>query len=91
MIKIADFTYTKASGEASERTVAMLSEPGANLKGVDVTNMDTDDFARFVVDYKELAIKHKKELMDLLAEHEVTHNFRQFKPSNITNITTQEI
>lgn len=90
-MKLKEFTYTKANGDVSKRALIVTSEPKTNIAGYDVTNMDFDDYADFTLDYEDLARKHADEMKELCARFDLTHNYRQFIPANMTDVTTTNI
>lgn len=90
-MKLKEFTYTKANGEVSKRALIVTQEPKTNVAGFDVSNMDFDDYADFTLDYEDLALKHSEEMKELCARYDITHNYRQFIPANMTDVTATNI
>lgn len=90
-MKLKEFTYTKANGDVSKRALIVTSDVKPNIAGYDVTSMDFDDYAGFTLDYEDLARKHAEEMKELCARYDLTHNYRQFIPANMTDVTTTNI
>lgn len=91
-MKFTEFTYTKATGEVSERAVIITSEPNKFLQGVEVSELPPEDvFGDFVDEYRKLLDRHTQERAELLAKFDLKHSYRQFDPARITNQTTEWI
>lgn len=90
-MKLKEFTYTKANGEVSKRALIVTQEPRTNIAGFDVTQMHFDAYADFTLDYDDLIRKHTAELAELTARYDLTHNYRQFIPANMVDVTTETI
>ena len=90
-MRLKEFTYTKANGEVSKRALVVTQEPRTNIAGFDVTNMEYEYCADFTSEYKDLLYKHTTELAELTARYDLTHNYRQFIPANMSEVTTETI
>lgn len=85
-MKLMEFKYTKADGNVSERAVVVTQEPQKLLGGIDVTNMDADRFAEFTKRYREVSDRNKQNMQELMAEFDLTHNYRQFKLEGMSDV-----
>lgn len=88
-MKIKEFTYTKANGDVSKRTLIVTREPRTNIAGIDVTALDFEDYASFIVEVDILLCKQFDEMKELTAKYDLTHNYRQFTPANMSDVTTE--
>jgi len=82
-MKLVEFNYTKQDGSKSERAVVMLQEPQRNYAGIDVTQLDESSFASFVDEYRIIKTRQHEEMMQLMARHDLKHNYRQFVPDRM--------
>lgn len=80
------FDYTKADGSVSSRIVVKTTGPEANQCGIDVTTMDPDLAALFEQEYLDMVSQFKLKVADLMRKFDIEHNYRQFKPSGMSNV-----
>jgi hypothetical protein len=85
-MKIMSFTYTKANGNKSFRTVAALSEPSENVFGIDITELEDERQGQFLYELEMLVEKRKMEMEKLMADFDIKSNYRSFKPSGMSDI-----
>lgn len=90
-MKLVEFTYTKESGEVSNRAVIEVQQPAKHFEGIDVTGLDTDAFAHFVQDYRELKNSQQMATMELLAKHDLKHNYRRFRPEQMAKVIAEHV
>lgn len=90
-MKLITFTYTKVNGDVSEREVVEVAQPSKLLAAIDVTEMDSGDFAEFALKYKDLLDRQKLERLELLCGFDLKNNYRQFKPELMTNVETEHV
>jgi hypothetical protein len=90
-MKLLEFTYTKQSGEVSKRAVIELLAPSDFIEGWDVTNLEEADFAKFTQTMGELRRRQHEETMKLLQDFDLKHNYRRFKPSNMTDVQVEYV
>ena len=88
-MKIKEFTYTKPNGEVSQRTLIELVTPTEHIEGVDVSGLDLDSYGEFVTQLKQLEDEVYNRRMALYADFDLSHNYRRFVPSRMTNVTTE--
>mgnify|MGYP006275243021 CR=1 FL=1 len=82
-MKLVEFNYTKQDGSVSDRAVVMLQEPQRNYAGIDVSQLDESSFASFLDDYRIMKNRQHEEMMQLMAQHDLKHNYRQFVPDRM--------
>lgn len=87
-MEFKDFTYVKPGNKTSERTLLVLGQPSKNYFGIDMSDMLTDDFARFSEKYNTLQREYKESVAKLMADFDLTHNYRQFDPEKMQDVTT---
>lgn len=88
-MKVKEFTYTKPTGEVSQRTLIELVSPTEHIEGIDVSELDMDTYADFVVQLKQLEGAIYSARMELYADYDLQHNYRRFVPARMTNVTTE--
>ena len=90
-MKFMQFMYTKSPGDQSERAVLVTQEPTQLLAGIDVSELPETEFEAFTREMRELKNRQHEEMMLLVAKHDLKHNYRQFTPSKMTNISIELI
>ena len=88
-MKTLTFTYTKKDGSVSDRTILALSEPkpaSDKYAGIDITGIDPDTAAEFVIRYEELHTKYLEDVAKLQAEFDLKHKYRQFFESGMSDV-----
>jgi hypothetical protein len=88
-MKIKEFTYTKPNGDVSQRAVVELVSPTEHMEGIDVTELDQDQYAAFIGQLRELEGEMYKRRLELYADFDLQHNYRRFLPQRKTNVTTE--
>ncbi len=88
-MKVQFFTYTKSNGEVSEREVVVVSEPSNHVEGYDITSMEPANFGAFSVEYAQTLNRQKSEMLELMAKYDLTHSYRRFTPSSMTNVESE--
>ena len=88
-MKIKEFTYTKPNGDVSQRTLVELVSPSEHIEGIDVSELDMDAYAEFTQKLNALERSISDQRTQLYAEFDLTHNYRRFVPSRMTNVTTE--
>lgn len=90
-MKLVEFNYTKTDGTMSERAVVELVNPSEHFEGIDVTQLPETEFVLFVQEFRELKNAQHEQMMQLLANHDLKHNYRRFVPAQMTNVVTEHI
>lgn len=85
-MKTITFTYTKPDGSVSDRTLLALVTPGDMFAGIDLTSIPPEKGAEFVNKYEALHADFLAGVVELQAEYDVKHNYRQFKQSRMSDI-----
>jgi hypothetical protein len=88
-MKIKEFTYTKPNGDVSQRTLVELVSPTEHIEGIDVSELDLDSYAEFTQKLNELEKEIYNKRIELYNQFDLTHNYRRFVPSRMTNVTTE--
>lgn len=87
-MKTLTFTYTKSDGSTSERTLLALVTPGGDkYAGIDVSNIDPVEAQKFIDEAKILNEFYLLKMKELQAKYDLKHNYRQFLPSGMSEIT----
>lgn len=90
-MKLVEFHYTKPTGDVSTRAVIEVQQPSKHFEGIDVSELPEAEFALFVQEYRELKQAQHEATLQLLAKHDLQHNYRRFVPERMTNTTTEHI
>ena len=90
-MKLAEFNYTDTKGKTKARKVFIVSEPSDKLKGIDVSELETEDMVEFGHAYEAAQSAFYATLETIKAQYDVKHNFRQFFPDKIQDMTIQEV
>lgn len=90
-MKLVEFNYTKSDGKTSQRAVIELQQPSTHFEGIDVSDLPEAEFALFVQEYRQLKQAQYDATLQLLQQHDLTHNYRRFVPERMTNTTTEHI
>ncbi|NBW10525.1 MAG: hypothetical protein EBR82_21115 [Caulobacteraceae bacterium] len=90
-MKLLEFSYTKEDGSVSNRAVIELIAPSKFIEGWDVSNLDNQTFAEFSQSMGELRRKQHEETMALLADFDLKHNYRRFKPESMKDIQVEYV
>lgn len=79
MVKIKDFIYTKASGEVSERTAVVVSEPKENYLMLDITGLSPEKVEEVLRVIREVDA-YRTEVFNA---YNINSLWRSFKPEGI--------
>ena len=90
-MKVKEFTYTKANGDVSQRTLVELVTPTEHVEGIDVTELHIDSYADFVQQLKVIEDELYTRRLALYSAFDLQHNYRRFVPSRMSNVTTEFI
>jgi hypothetical protein len=87
-MKTITFTYTKADGKSSARTLVVSNEPTKFVSGTDISELEAVDKAMYVEEVKKAKEIYLEMLKQINGEFDVKHNYRQFDPSRMTDVVT---
>ena len=90
-MKLMQFIYTKAAGDISNRAIIVTNEPSQLISGIDISELPEVEFEEFTREMRELKNRQHEEMMQLVAKHDLKHNYRQFTPSKMTSVITELI
>lgn len=90
-MKILNFTYTKESGETSNRVFMPIFVPTQNYFGVDLTELDDEQVVEFALEYESALQDFEMQVQKILAKHDLKRNYRNFNPNNMTDVETDEV
>lgn len=90
-MKLQKFTYTKATGEVSKREILVMTEPTNLVAGISVSDMPAENFASFAAELRKLKNEYEVGLTNLLATYDLKHDYRQFKPSGMSDVQSEYI
>lgn len=90
-MKIKEFTYTKANGETSQRTLLELVEPSEHVEGIDLSELDYNTYAEAIQELKLFEDFVYQKRMELYKQYDLNHKYRKFIPSKMTNVIVEYI
>lgn len=85
------FTYTDSKGKNSERTVVMHVVPTKLYGGTDISELEPLEMALYVEALDKLKTAYALAVDRLQIDLDLKHRYRQFKPEQMTNVTTEDI
>lgn len=83
-MKQISFTYTKDSGDVSQRFGLVVSKPSNNYQIIDLSEYVDDEVE--VTFMLEQVAQYQKELKELQAKYSISSHFKAFKATNMSNI-----
>ena len=86
-MKTITFDYAKKDGSKSERTLLALTQPTDKYSGIDVSELSPVQAEEFIKLYTQLHDAFIMRAKALQADFDLTHSFRQFLPSGMSNVT----
>jgi hypothetical protein len=90
-MKYVEFTYTKTTGEVSDRAIVVTGEPSKFLSGIEVTELDQDGFSEFIAEYRKLLDQQTEARQALMDKFDLRYSYRQFDPAKMSEPTTEWI
>lgn len=90
-MKLVEFTYTKANGDVSQRAVVEVQAPNTNFEGIDISELPEEVYAEFVQEYRTLKNAQYEQTMEVMRKFDISHNYRKFIPSRMTNVVTEYV
>lgn len=90
-MKILNFTYTKADGSTSNRTVMPITTPSEGFFGIDLSEVEDEDLVSFVLAYERLYKEFQEKVDALLVSSDLKYNYRLFLQGNMSDIEHDEI
>jgi hypothetical protein len=88
-MKFMEFDYTKADGTTKPRELLVLSEPSQVYFGIDVSELNSDEFSILVESMRKLKNEYDAKTAELMNDFEVRTMLRNFKPENMANTTVE--
>lgn len=90
-MKLLTFTYKKADGSTSQRTVLPISEPAKLLSGLDLSSLSKVEILEYATTYNALKNDFDTKMAALASRYNLSQSFRQFKADGISNFQTEYI
>lgn len=85
MSKLVSFTYTKADGKVSERTVIELKSPNNHMLALDVSELSEEDQMLMANEVATIYSALQEEIESIKHKYDAVHSYRQFDPLRMTN------
>ena len=89
-MNILEFKYTKDDGKVSQRTLVEIAIPNKNYFGIDISELDIDLQVAFSKEIAFLRERYNKQVLDVMTNYDVKHNFRNFDPTKMENLIVEE-
>ena len=90
-MKVLEFTYTKANGDVSQRTIIEVGTPTKLLSGIDISELEAEDVVELADRYNKLQTQFAEARQAMYAEFDLKYNYRNFEPDRMTEITSEFI
>lgn len=90
-MKTISFTYTKAKGTTSDRVLAVLKSPDTMYEGIDISELSELQQGEFISELQSLHDKYLTALEGLKSDFDLTHSYRRFDPTKMTNVVVEVI
>lgn len=88
-MKILEFNYTDAKGSKTKRTVIELVPATDSPLTIDVAEMSPEDQLALLDDLKAAKAIYDEHIAEIMARHDVKHNFRRFLAERMENIVEE--
>lgn len=88
---ITTFTYTKADGSVSQRTIVPFVTPGQFYAGMDIGELSEEAQALYLADLIDARSEYEDKLKQLAFKHDLHGRYRQFSADKVTNLKYEEI
>lgn len=85
-MKTITFTYTKSTGTVSKRVLAVMKSPCNMFEGIDVSDISEVEQGVFLDKLESLNIRYLRAIEGIKSEFDLTHSYRRFDPSKMTDI-----
>lgn len=90
-MKIMEFMYTKTNGDFKKRVVMLMQEPQKFFEGIDVSDLDQDEFAEFVNSYGKALDDWKAESQAIINKFDLKHNYRRFLSEGVSEAKIEHV
>lgn len=85
-MKFAAFKYTDAKGKITQRKLLVLDQPSNKMTGIDVTELEPEQITQLAIEYDRLLDSFRQSVLELQADFDVSHSFRQFLQNKIESL-----
>jgi len=89
-MEVLTFEYEGSNG-FQERTLVVQVSPGTMYAGTDISELDPESQAEYIVALKELHAKYVEDLIVLNNTYDLAHRYRMFKPGKMIGVRTEKI
>ena len=90
-MKTLTFTYTKTDSTISNRVLLTTSTPSTMYEGYDISELESLEQAMVMEALKKTKDKHKEEILQILSDFDITHNYRKFDAKKMNNIIEEKL
>lgn len=90
-MNIITFTYTKADGNTSKRTISPVVVPSNFYEGIDISELDEIQQAEYVGAIDVAKAAFALECAKIQAQYDVKKMYRRFSASRMTDVVTEDI
>ena len=90
-MNVTEFTYTKPNGSVSQRTLLTLSTPNTYFEGIDLSELEMDQYAQFIQQFKQIENDYNARFDELLNNFDVTTNYRRFVPERMASVVKETL
>lgn len=90
-MKTISFTYTKAKGTTSDRVFVPFKSPDTMYEGLDISELSAVQQGEFLDALEEVNAKYLAAIEAIKNDFDLTHSYRRFDPSRMTNVVVEVI
>ncbi len=91
MSQIKSFVYTKANGDASNRTVLVINEPCNMLVATDISELSSEDQVSYARTISKLHDNYLSAIAEVNSIFDVNNRVRKFDPQKMTEVENEWI
>ena len=85
-MKFAAFVYVDAKNKTTQRKLLVIDQPSNKMTGIDVTDLEPAGAQQLAREYDRLLDNFRQSVLELQADFDATHNFRQFLPERMSAV-----
>jgi len=89
-MKLLTFKYSKED-KITNRVFVPISKPSDLYFGVDISELDMEDQAIFSIEIEKIMLNQKEQIANLMAELDIKHSYRHFRPEQMLELEEHEL
>jgi hypothetical protein len=89
-MKLLTFKYSKED-KITDRVFVPLHAPSDLFFGIDISELDMEDQAYFSIEVEKILLDKKEQIANLMAELDIKHSYRYFRPEQMLEVKEHEL